>query len=257
LAKVVEVIGLEGIPLIRSGDDLAEVIVKASQEEGIELKDGDVIVVSQKIVSKAEGRIVKLRDVKPSPEDERLADEVGKDPRLVKLIRKESKQMLKSPLGVLVTEDERGMICVNAGVDKSNVEGEDSYALLPLNPDESAERLRKKIKRLTGVSVAVIICDTSSRPFRRGQVNFAIGLSGMTPFKDYRGERDLFDYVLKVKNVAVADELAAAAELVIGQGREGTPVAIIRNVERLKTSGGHSARELFISRKEDMFSFMF
>ena len=257
MAKVVEIIGLESIPLIKEGDNLAEIIVKASQREGIQLRDGDIVVVSQKIVSKAEGRIVKLKDLEPSPEDEELAREVGKDPRLVRLVREGSKRVFKSPLGVLVTEDERGMICVNAGVDKSNVEGRDSYTLLPLDPDESAERLRREIKKLTGSSVAVIICDTASRPFRRGQVDFAIGLSGINPFKDYRGERDLFDYVLKVKNVAVADELAAAAELVIGQGREGTPVAIIRNVEKLKTSGGYSARDLFISRKEDMFSFMF
>ena len=257
LAKVVEVIGLERIPLVKEGDNLAEIIVKASQEEGIRLRDGDVLVVSQKIVSKAEGRIVKLRSVEPSPEDERLADDSGKDPRLVRLIREGSKRIFKSPLGVLITEDKRGMVCVNAGVDKSNVEGEDAYALLPLDPDKSAEKLRREIERLTGASVAVIICDTTSRPFRRGQVNFAIGLAGIDPFKDYRGERDLFGYVLKVKNVAVADELAAAAELVIGQGREGTPVAIIRNAERIKASDGHTARELFIPREEDMFGFMF
>jgi len=257
LAKIVRIIALENIPLIREGDDLAEIIVKASLKEGVPIEDGDVVVVSQKVVSKAEGRIVKLQEVTPSAEDERLAKETGKDPRLIKLIKSEANSMFRSPLGVLIVEDRRGMVCINAGLDKSNVEGEDSYALLPLDPDESAEKLRRDIMKLTGVSVAVIICDTASRPFRRGQVEFAIGVSGMNPFKDYRGEKDLFDYILKVKNVALADEIAAAAELVMGQGREATPVAIVKNVERLELSDKYTAKDLFISSKEDIFGFLF
>ena len=257
MAKTINIIALEKIPLIKEGDDLAKIIVQASLEEGVPIEDGDVIVVSQKVVSKAEGRIVNLHGVKASAEDEHLAKETGRDPRLIKLIKGEAEKIFKSSRGVLVVEDKRGMVCINAGLDKSNVEGEDSYTLLPLNPDESAEKLRRDILKLTGASVAVIIGDTASRPFRRGQVEFAIGVSGMNPFKDYRGKKDLFDYTLKVKNVAIADEIAAAAELVIGQGREGTPVAIVKNVERLELSEKHSAKDLFISREEDLFDFLF
>ncbi|MEM2875497.1 MAG: coenzyme F420-0:L-glutamate ligase [Candidatus Bathyarchaeia archaeon] len=245
MAKTVSIIALEKIPLIKRGDDLARIIVQASLDEGVTIEDGDVVVVSQKIVSKAEGRTIRLQEVETSIEDESLAKETRKDPRLIKLIRNESNHMFRSITGVIVVQDRRGMTCVNAGLDKSNVEGEDSYTLLPLDPDESAEKIRRGIKELTGASLAVIVCDTASRPFRRGQVEFAIGLAGMNPFKDYRGEKDLFGYTMRVKNVALADEIAAAAELVIGQGREATPVAIVKNVERLQLSENHSAKDLF------------
>lgn len=254
MAKTIEIIALEHLPIINEGDDLARIIVEASNKEGVPIRDGDIIVISQKIVSKAEGRTVKLRDVKSSCKDERLARETGKDPRLVRIIRNEAKRLFKSPIGVFIVEDHRGMVSVNAGIDKSNVEGEDNFALLPSDPDRSAEKIRAEISRLTGSSIAVIICDTVSRPFRRGQVEFAIGVAGMNPFKDYRGKKDLFNYVLRVKNIAIADEIAAAAELVIGQGREATPVAIVRNLERVEICEGHTAKELFIPREEDLFS---
>ena len=144
-------------------------------------------------------------------------------------------------------------MCINAGIDKSNVSGEDTYALLPKNPDESARRIKSKILRLTGKKVAVIISDTYSRPFRKGQVEFAIGIAGINPFKDYRGQGDLFDYVLKVKNVAIVDEIASAAELVMGQGKETMPVVIIKNLTRTELSEAFSIEDLGISREEDLF----
>jgi coenzyme F420-0:L-glutamate ligase/coenzyme F420-1:gamma-L-glutamate ligase len=150
-------------------------------------------------------------------------------------------------------KNESGMICINAGIDKSNVEGEDAYALLPKDSDESARKIRRKIMELTGKKVAVIISDTYSRPFRKGQVEFAIGIAGINPFRDYRGQKDLYNYVLKVKNIAIVDEIAAAAELVMGQGSEGIPVAIIKNLDRVKLTEECSIKDMFISKQEDLF----
>jgi len=151
-------------------------------------------------------------------------------------------------------QNEKSLVCINAGIDKSNVSGDDSYALLPRNSDASAERIRSGIVRLTGKRVAVIISDTYSRPFRRGQVEFAIGIAGIAPFKDYRGQTDLFNCVLKVKNVALVDELASAAELVMGQGSEAVPVAIIRNLGQKELEQAFSIEDLSISWEEDLFT---
>jgi coenzyme F420-0:L-glutamate ligase/coenzyme F420-1:gamma-L-glutamate ligase len=195
-----------------------------------------------------------LREVVPSKMAEKLSKITGKDPRFVELVLRESKKVLKASREILLVEDIRGLVCINAGIDKSNVSGAGNYALLPVDPDESAGRCRMQVERLTGKEVSVIICDTYSRPFRRGQVNFAIGIAGVRLFRDYRGTKDLFDRILKVKNVAVADEIAAAAELLMGQGREATPVVIIRGLggsvepcEECKMS------DLEISNKDDLF----
>jgi len=247
-------IALENFPLIKPGDNLAEIIVKATGESGVEIEDGDVIVIAQKVFSKAEGRIVRLREVTPSGRALEIAEKTGKSPRFVELVLRETRRVLKASPETLVVEDTRGFVCINAGIDKSNVEGVDVYTLLPENPDASAEKCRKEIKRLTGKNVAVIICDTYSRPFRRGQVNFAIGVSGIKPLKDYRGKRDLFGYILKVKNVAVADEIAAAAELLMGQGAEATPVVIFKGLQNVvEYCEKSSVKELEITREEDLF----
>jgi len=247
-------IALENFPLIKPGDNLAEIIVKATGESGVEIEDGDVIVIAQKVFSKAEGRIVRLREVTPSGRALEIAEKTGKSPRFVELVLRETRRVLKASPETLVVEDTRGLVCINAGIDKSNVEGVDVYTLLPENPDASAEKCRKEIKRLTGKNVAVIICDTYSRPFRRGQVNFAIGVSGIKPLKDYRGKRDLFGYILKVKNVAIADEIAAAAELLMGQGAEATPVVIFKGLQNVvEYCEKSSVKELEITREEDLF----
>jgi len=250
--KTVTIIGLEDFPLVKAGDNLAEIIVKTATKNGVEIKDGDVIVVSQKIVSKAEGRVIKFEEINPSEQAIKLAGKVQRDPKLIELVLKETKQIIKASSEILIVKDKRGLICINAGVDKSNVP-RDAYSLLPENPDLSAKKIREEIAKLTGKKVAVVIGDTFSRPFRRGQVEFAIGIAGIKPFKDYRGQRDLYGNLLKVKNVAIVDEIACAAELVMGQAKEAIPVAIIRNLERIEASEKASINELAISSEEDLF----
>ena len=246
--------GLEGFPLVKAGDNLARMIVETAKKEKVPINDEDIIVVAQKVVSKAEGRVTQLSSVEPSEKARKVAEITLRDPRLVELALKEIKEIVKASREILIVENRRGLVCINSGIDKSNVPGDDSYALLPAEPDQTAERIRSQIMELTGKKVAVIICDTYSRPFRKGQVEFAIGIAGINPFKDYRGQRDLFDYVLKVKNIAIVDEIACAAELVMGQGDEGVPVAIVKNVQRAELNETFSAEDLNISREEDLFT---
>jgi len=245
---------LEGFPLVEPGDDVASIIVGVSEKNGLKLQDGDVIVVAQKIFSKAEKRVFRLSDVVPSKRAEKLSKITGKDSRFVELVLREAKKVLKASREILLVENKRGLICINAGIDKSNVAGRGNYALLPENPDESAQQCRLQVKKLTGKKVSVIICDTYSRPFRRGQVNFAIGVAGLSLFRDYRGTKDLFDQVLKVKNVAVVDEIAAAAELLMGQGKEATPAVIIRGLSgSVEPCEKCEISALKISNREDLF----
>ncbi len=245
---------LEDFPLIESGDNIAKMIIETARKDSLKLEDGDVIAVAQKIFSKAEKRVIRLKDVIPSRKAEEIAKVTGKSPKFVELVLRETKNVVKASREVFLVEDKRGLICINAGIDKSNVEGRGSFVLLPENPDESAEKCRMEIKRLTGKNVAVIVCDTYSRPFRRGQVNFAIGLAGINPFKDYRGKKDLFGQTLKVKNVAVIDEIAAAAELLMGQAKEARPVVIFKGLNCIVDfSEKSSINELQISSEEDLF----
>lgn len=251
--REISILGLEGFPLMKEEDNLAKFIVETAERNGVRIETGDVLVVAQKIVSKAEGRVVKLSDVVASDEAKKLAKITGKDSRFVELILRETKQIVKASPETLIVKDKREIVCINAGIDKSNVSGGDSYTLLPKDPDESARRIRSQILKISGKKVAVVICDTSSRPFRRGQVEFAIGLAGLKPFKDYRGQEDLFGYTLKVKNIAVVDEIACAAELVMGQGKESIPVVVIKNLHRAELSETSSTKELAISKEEDLF----
>ncbi|MDI6690914.1 MAG: coenzyme F420-0:L-glutamate ligase [Candidatus Bathyarchaeota archaeon] len=245
---------LNDFPLIKPGDNIAKTIVETVGKNGLKIEDGDIIVAAQKIFSKAEGRVARLRDVVPSKKAHEIAKKTGKGPKFVELVLKETKRIVKASREVLLVEDKHGLVCINAGIDKSNVEGAGNFALLPANPDKSAQKCRREIKKLTGKTVAIIICDTYSRPFKRGQVNFAIGLAGIKPFKDYRGKKDLFGQILKVKNVAVADEIAAAAELLMGQADEATPVVIFKGLNNVvQFCEDCSADELQISRKEDLF----
>jgi coenzyme F420-0:L-glutamate ligase/coenzyme F420-1:gamma-L-glutamate ligase len=253
MVKEIRVLGLEGFPLVEVGDDLAQLIVSAAEDNRVDVEDGDVVVVAQKIVSKAEGRVVKLGAVRPSKKALRIGEKTGRNPKLVELVLQESKGLLKASPEIIIVEDQRNLVNINAGIDKSNVQGADSYTLLPVDPDESARRLRSRIKRLTGKTVGLIVSDTYSRAFRRGQVNFAIGIAGLSPFFDYRGTQDLFGYVIRVKFAAVADELAGAAELLMGQGREAMPVAIIKGLRRMILSEDASSKDLVISGKEDLF----
>ncbi len=223
----VRVIGIVGLGEIRPGDDLGGLIAAAARAQGTPIQDGDVVVVTQKIVSKAEGRVVALSQVEPSPQARELAARLDKDPRLVELVLRESRRIVRAERGVLITETRHGFVCANAGIDTSNVAGEGYVSLLPLDPDASAEAIRRRLREETGAEVAVVISDTFGRPWREGHVNVAVGVAGMSPFIDYVGQTDPYGYVLRVTNMAVADELAAAAELVMGKlGR--VPAAIVR-----------------------------
>ena len=254
ILKSFSVMALEDFPLIKTGDDVARLIVDVAIQNGLRLEDDDVVVVAQKVFSKAEGRIVNLEGVVPSDRAEKLAKVVGKSAKLIELVLKETRRVVKASRETLLVEDKRGIVCINAGIDKSNVEGRDNFALLPESPDESAEVCRKRIRELTGQNVAVVISDTYSRPFRRAQVNFAIGFAGIRPFRDYRGKEDLFGQALKVKNIAVVDEVAASAELLMGQGKEARPVVIVRGLAdaqgKCDTCG---AKMLYMPREEDLF----
>jgi len=243
------IIPLAGIPEVRPGDDVARMIVDAANA-GSGIEAGDVIVVTQKIVSKAEGRVLSLDTVTPSPEAEKLAAETEKDPRLVELILRESRGVVRQRGPVLITETQHGFICANAGIDASNVGPEGIVCLLPEDPDASARNIRDAIRTATGADVAVIISDTFGRPWREGHTNVAIGVAGMLPFVDYVGQTDSHGYELRVTTICAADELAAAAELVQNK-LDAVPVAIVRGYPYVRGEG--AAREIVRDREKDLF----
>ncbi|MEM2876174.1 MAG: coenzyme F420-0:L-glutamate ligase [Candidatus Bathyarchaeia archaeon] len=249
---MIKVIGIEGIPIIKEGDDLAKILCEAASKQGSSIQDGDIIVITHVVVSRAEGNIVDLREVTPSEFAVNFAKEAGKEPSLVEVVLRESRSIVRMDREKLITETRHGFVCANAGVDRSNVHREHSVALLPKDPDSSARSIRKRIADLTGKDVAVIISDTHGRPFREGEINVAIGVSGLEPIRDRRGEKDLFGYELRVKRTAIADELASAAELVIGQSDEGIPAAIIRGYKYIKSEYG-SVKQLIRPREKSLF----
>ena len=250
--NVIQIIGIEDLPIIKTGDNLAELICQTAEKQGTPIQNGDIIVISHIIVSRAEGRVINLSEVEPSPFAMQLAKELNKDPRLVEVILRESKGIIRMGNGKLITETKHGFICANSGVDISNVPDENKVALLPKDPDASARKIREEIKRITGKDTAVIISDTHGRPLREGEINIAIGVAGIKPIRDRRGEKDLFGYTLRIKRTAIADELASAAELIIGQASEGIPVAIIRGYKYPKSEKA-KATELIRPRDKDLF----
>lgn len=250
--NAVKIIGIKGLPIIKKEDNIAELVCNAAERQGTRIQDGDILVVTHVIVSRAEGKVVNLDEVVPSKFAETIAEEYGKDPALIEVVLRESKNIRRMGDGKLITETKHGFVCANSGIDKSNVPGERNVALLPEDSDGSAEKIRRETKRLTGCDVAVIISDTHGRPLREGEINIAIGVAGIKPLRDRRGEKDLFGYVLKVKRTAIADELASAAELVIGQADEGVPAAIIRGYGYLKSESAR-ATELIRPRANDLF----
>jgi coenzyme F420-0:L-glutamate ligase/coenzyme F420-1:gamma-L-glutamate ligase len=250
--RKVSIIGIEGLPVIKTGDNLAELICEAVRKMGIEILDGDILVVTHKIVSNSEGNVVNLDQVVPSEFARNIALQTGKDPALVEIVLQESKEIRRLAEGVLITQTKHGWVCANSGVDKSNVRGERFVVTLPKDPDESARRIREKIRELTHRTVAVVISDSHGRPARMGEINVAIGVSGIKPIRDRRGEKDLFGRVLRVKQTAIADEVSSAAELVIGQADEGIPVAIVRGVTYSKSEDS-KANELVRPKEKDLF----
>jgi coenzyme F420-0:L-glutamate ligase/coenzyme F420-1:gamma-L-glutamate ligase len=222
------VIGVEGLPEIHAGDDLAALITEGARRQGTPIDGRDILVVSQKILSKAEGRIVQLSSISPSARARTVAEEIGRDARLVEVILGESRRIVRQDFGVLIVETHHGFICANAGVDQSNVEA-DTACLLPRDPDASAKRLRDGLRAVAGAAPAIIVADTFGRPWREGLANVAVGVAGLEPLRSYLGERDPAGHVLQATVIALADELAAAAEPVMGK-LDRIPVAIIRGV---------------------------
>jgi coenzyme F420-0:L-glutamate ligase/coenzyme F420-1:gamma-L-glutamate ligase len=246
----IEVFGLRTIPEIRKGADLARIVARAAAAEIGGLRSGDVVVLTQKIVSKAEGRVVQLGTVKPSGLAESWAKILKADPRFVEVVLQESRRILRMTERVLIAETRHGFVAANAGVDRSNVAEPDSVMLLPEDPDATARRFVRETRRRTKASVAAIVCDTFGRPWRLGLANVAIGAAGLRVMEDLRGTRDAQGHKLRVTVLAKADELAAAAGLVMGK-REQVPVAVIRGAKW--RAGNESARKLIRPASEDMF----
>jgi coenzyme F420-0:L-glutamate ligase/coenzyme F420-1:gamma-L-glutamate ligase len=243
---------LTGLPAVEAGDDLAALLLGALRRAGLTLADGDVLVVAQKVVSKAEGRFVDLATVVASPEAARLAGVTGKDPRLVQVILDQSRAVLRAAPGVLIVETRHGFVCANAGVDQSNVgRGPGWVTLLPADPDASARRLRAALERATGARLAVVVNDSHGRPWRQGVLGLAIGAAGLAAVDDLRGRLDLFGRPLTATTVGVVDALAAAAGLVMGQADEGVPAVLVRGAQ--VPPGDEGAVAVQRPRAEDLF----
>ena len=246
----IEIIGVEGLGEIESGEPLGRLVVDACARLEVPLLDGDVLVLAQKIVSKAEGRSVDLRSVTPSDKALRLSVELDdKDPRLLELILRESRRIVAKGRSTIVVETHHGFVCANAGIDLSNI-GVHRALLLPKDPDGSARRIREEVQRLTGTAVGVVITDTFGRPWRLGTTDVAIGVAGFGPLIDYRGQTDPYGYELKASVTAVADQIAGAAELVMGKTSH-VPAAIVRGCELPQHDG--SAQEMIRPAADDLF----
>jgi coenzyme F420-0:L-glutamate ligase/coenzyme F420-1:gamma-L-glutamate ligase len=245
-----------GLPLVEPGDDLAALVLAALSRANIQLSDGNILVLAQKIVSKAEGRLVNLGSVAPSVRADELAAQTGKDPRLVELILRESRQVLRTRPGVIIVEHRLGFVCASAGIDHSNVRGPhaepgDWVLLLPEDPDASAQRLRERFESASGAHLGLLIIDSHGRAWRMGTVGVAIGLAGLPGLVDMRGWPDLFDFRLQITQVGAADELAAAASLVMGQAAEGIPLVHVRGFPYPLREGHLS--ELLRPPQQDLF----
>jgi coenzyme F420-0:L-glutamate ligase/coenzyme F420-1:gamma-L-glutamate ligase len=248
----IKIIAVENLPLITKGDNLAELIYNAVEKQNTPIQEKDVIIITHVAVSKAEGNVVNLDDISPSERAKEIAQQTSKDPALVEAVLRETKEIVRIGPNSIITETKKGIVCANAGVDRSNIEGERNVVLLPKDPDASVQKIRREIKRLTGCDVAVIVSDTHGRPFRMGEINVAIGVAGIKPIRDRRGEKDLFGYELRIKQTSIADELSSAAELVIGQADEGIPVAIIRGYN-YQVMENPSVAELTRPKEKDLF----
>jgi coenzyme F420-0:L-glutamate ligase / coenzyme F420-1:gamma-L-glutamate ligase len=242
----VRVIPLRGIPELEEDDDLAALLAEAAARAG-GFEAGDVLVVAQKVVSKVEGRVIDLSTVEPSAQARELAGE--EDPRRLEVILRESKELLRTRPPLVIAETHHGFVCASAGVDASNAKGPDTLVLLPLDPDASARALRDRLRESTGVELGVIVSDSFGRAWRKGTTDVALGVAGVAPLLDLRGTRDAMGYELHATEIAVADEIAGAAELVLGK-TEGVPAAIVRGVD---AAGGGTGQDLLMPRERDLF----
>lgn len=250
----IKIIGLKGIPLIKTGDDLSQLILKAAELQDIQLNNEDILVIAETAVAKAEGNLIHLENINPSKRAREIAEITGKDAKLVEAIIQESEEIVKVGPDFIISETKHGFVCANAGIDESNVD-KGLATPIPLDPDNSAQLIREQLENKTGMCFAVIISDTQGRAFREGAIGTAIGISGMSPLWDRCGELDLYDRELKTTSIAVADELSSAASLVMGQANEGIPVVIIRGVNYFQKLRNESAtiKPLIRPKKYDVF----
>lgn len=250
----IQLIGLTEIPLVNEGDNLSDLIIKSAQIQQITLLDGDILIVAETLISKAEGNFIDLESINPGKEAVELAKKTGKDPKLVEAIINQSREIVRVGPDFIVSETKHGFICANAGIDESNVESGKATPM-PADPDNSALKLRNKLENSTEKDLAVIISDTQGRPFREGAVGVSIGASGMNPVWNRQGEIDLYGKKLQTTQIAVADELASAASLIMGQADEGIPVVIIRgyNGFNILKNSQNGAKSLIRPKKFDAF----
>ncbi|HEX7468690.1 MAG TPA: coenzyme F420-0:L-glutamate ligase [Methanobacterium sp.] len=250
----VKLIGIKKIPLIEEGDNLAEIIVNAADSEDIKICNEDILVIAETAVAKSEGSVINLNSLKPSKLAVELSDQTGKNQNLVEFIINESVEIIKVGPDFIISETKHGFVCANAGIDESNVEN-GLATPIPVNPDKSADKIRKEIENTTGKQVAVIISDTQGRAFREGAVGVAVGISGIESLWNRQGEIDLYGRELQTTNIAVADELASAASIVMGQADEGIPLVIIRGVDYFKKLRNKYAtiKPLIRPKKYDVF----
>lgn len=254
MAKSITYVAVPGVPLINPGDDLAALIVDALKAEQLQLMSGDVVVVAQKVISKAENRYVELRDMRPSEQARNLADQTGKDPRYIEVVLSESAEVVKHRRNILIVAHRLGFVMANAGIDQSNIEhadGEERVLLLPRDPDGSAAALKARLDAAFAADVGVIINDSFGRPWRNGVVGVALGVAGLPSLLDIIGAPDLFGRPMQVTEIAVADEIAAGASLLMGQAAEGLPVVVVRGVTFDAVARPASA--LVRPRERDMF----
>lgn len=252
MTLTVEVKALPGIPDVKQGDNLAGLLKQSLDKQGMSIQDKDVLVVSQKVVSKAEGRVVDLNSVSPSAKAKQIAGSLDRDPRIVQLVLNESSQLVRDH-PVLIAETRTGHICANAGVDLSNVQADETAVLLPLDPDQSARDLRREISKQTGVAPAVLVSDSFGRPWRLGQTDVAIGCAGLSPLDDRRGHEDRYGRTLKATCPAVIDQIASAADLVRAK-ESGHPFVLIRGLGRhVSENDGPGARALLRPKSDDLF----
>ena len=246
-----KIIGIQGMPEVKPGDDLAGFLMDAAQRQGTPVEAGDVVVVTQKVVSKAEDRVIGFEGIEPSPLAVTITQGYRRDPRHTEIVLRESERVVRMDRGVIISQTRHGFICANDGVDASNIPGSETVALLPVDPDASAKRIMDSIKARLGVGVAVIVSDTFGRPWRNGAANVAIGVAGLDPMLSYVGLEDSHGNMMHTTEIAVADELAAAAELVTGKV-EGVPVTIIRGYNYVPMQDA-SIQRLIRTGDKDLF----
>jgi coenzyme F420-0:L-glutamate ligase / coenzyme F420-1:gamma-L-glutamate ligase len=249
LRDAVQVIPLLGLPKVEKGDDISKLVLDALSRNKLKLEDRDVVVITQKVVSKSQGRVLRIDSIKPSKKAVELAPRVNKDPRVVEAILRESKRIVREGHEVIITETSHGFVCANSGVDLSNVP-DGSLALLPLDPDGDAAAIRERLENATGKELAIIISDTFGRPWREGQVDVAIGCSGIEPLETLIGRRDPYGYELKVTEPAIVDEIAAASELVMRK-LAMVPVSVVRGVSYKR--GDRGVRSIIMKPEDDLF----